>query len=65
MSKTKHQYHGYWIEDGWPCLVWKVGTSKKKAVRCNPPQVEAIIDSVLLGDNLGDTLSSESGQTYT
>ena len=65
MSKTKHQYHGYWIEDGWPCLVWKVGTSKKKAVRCNSPQVEAIIDSVLLGDNLGDTLSSESGQTYT
>ena len=63
MSKTKHQYHGYWIEDGWPCLVWKVGTSKKRAVRCNPPQVEEIIDSGFLGASLGADSSASGGRT--
>ena len=59
----KIKYHGYWIEDGVPCLVWKIGADKKTAVRCCPPQVYEIIDSGALGAVLGATLSSEGGRS--
>ena len=55
----KIKYHGYWIEDDVPCLVWKVGASKNTAVRCFPPQVHEIIDS---GAILGANKSTTGGQ---
>ena len=56
---SKHKYRGYWIEDSVPCLVWKVGSDKKTAVRCFPPQVYDIIDS---GAIFGATTSTSDGQ---
>lgn len=59
----KFKYHGYWVEDDVPCLVWKIGTDKKTAVRCFPPQVHEIIDSGALGAILGANKSISGGQT--
>lgn len=60
MSKIK--YHGFWIEDEVPCLVWKVGTDKKTAVRCFPPHVYNLIDSgAILGANVSVTDEQSKG----
>lgn len=56
---NKRKYHGYWIEDGYPCLVWKVGSDRKTAVRCHPPHAEVLIDS---GAIFGATSSTSGGQ---
>ena len=56
---NKRKYHGYWIEDGYPCLVWKVGSDRKTAVRCHPPHAESLIDSGAISGKISGKMSPQ------